>query len=89
MREQNGQDRKGKMEEEKKKKIYLSENGEILEDMIDTALVDCLKEGKTLYAEPIAYKLISKKDNLEKAIIPPKIQELFQKISADLHLINL
>lgn len=76
--EQHGQKRKGGEE-----KAYKNVEGEIMPDAIDIALVDCLREGKTKYAEAIALRIVSKKDENEKCIIPAKISELFTKINDD------
>ncbi len=70
-------------------RVYKSETGEILSSAIDEALLDCLREGKTEYAEPIALKIITKRDEKNNCIMPNKIKELFKKINDDLRLINL
>lgn len=76
--EQHGQKRKGAEE-----KIYKDAEGKIKEDAKDIALLDCLREGKTKYAESIALEIISKKDERGNCIIPPKISDLFKKINDD------
>ena len=70
-------------------KEYKSATGDILEGAVDIALLDCLREGKTEYAEPIALAIVSKRDDNGDCIIPPKIKELFDKINSDLQATNL
>lgn len=79
--EHHGQNRKGG-----ELKRYKSDVGQVLEEAINTALLDCLREGKTKYAEFIAHEISSKKDTDGKTIIPQKIKDLFLKIKTDLHL---
>lgn len=76
--EQHGQKRKGAEE-----KIYKDAEGKLKEDAKDIALLDCLRESKTKYAESIALEIISKKDERGNCIIPPKISDLFKKINDD------
>ena len=81
---QHGQKRKGGHD-----KIYKDEDGNLIEAAIDTALLDCMSENKTKYAETIAFKIVSKKDENGESVIPLKIRELFVKINSDLLLVNL
>jgi len=79
--EQHGQKRKGGAE-----KIYKAADDTVSESAKTAALLDCLREGKTTYAEPIAQAIRSKKDGNGECIIPNKIKELFEKIATDLNL---
>lgn len=81
MQEQNGNNRKGGSLKE-----YLSDDGSIIVSQIEVALLDCMAEGKTEYAESIAVNILSKKDVTGKCIIPEKMLKLFEKIDLDLSL---
>lgn len=76
--EHHGQKRKGGLE-----KKYKDEEGKVIEAAINIALVDCLREDKTKYAESIASQIVSKKDKDGNCVIPTKISALFGKISDD------
>ncbi len=56
---------------------YHSEGGE------KRALVDCLRGSKTEYAPIVAEQIVNKKDENGKCILPPVINELFNKIAKD------
>jgi putative ATP-dependent endonuclease of the OLD family len=81
MKEQNGNNRKGG-----ELKEYLSDDGTILESQLDIALLDCLRGGKTEYAESVALNILTKKDGTDKSMIPLLIKKLFEKINLDLSL---
>jgi len=50
------------------------------------ALLDCLRKNKFDFAKHIAQEIIKKKDTNGKVILPPKIDELFNKIAEDLKI---
>lgn len=50
------------------------------------ALIDALYGNKTQYAPLIAQAILRKKDGHGKTIFPAKIDELFNKIAADLKI---
>lgn len=47
------------------------------------ALVDCLRESKTEFAPIVAEQIVNKKDENGKCVLPPAIDELFNKIAKD------
>jgi putative ATP-dependent endonuclease of the OLD family len=81
MKNLNGHNRKGGTTRD-----YLSLDGNIKEGEFDRALLDCLREGKTEFAESIANNIAAKRDENGKCILPKKIKELFAKINEDLQL---
>lgn len=75
--EQNGQRRKGNT-----LKKYKNTTGQILANAEEMALIDCLRENKTKFAEYIATEIIKRKDENENIIYPSTILDLFKKIDA-------
>jgi putative ATP-dependent endonuclease of the OLD family len=69
----NGQKRKGGTIRE-----YTSQTGRI------EAILDCMRENKTKYAEEIATQIVQSLQNDTDLQLPPKIRELFEKISEKL-----
>jgi len=67
-------------------KEYQAADGTVSEIAKVTALIDCLREGKTTYAEPIAHAIRSKRDESDNCVIPNKIGKLFEKIATNLNL---
>ena len=79
--EQHGQKRKGGSE-----KNYKLEDGSVIPTALDVALLDCMSENKTKFAEPIAIEILSKEDENGDWLIPIKVKELFVKMNEDLKL---
>lgn len=51
------------------------------------ALLDCMHENKTKYPVEISTAICDKKNAEGKAILPPKINELFERIAQDLNIV--
>lgn len=79
--EQHGQKRKGN-----ELKNYKAENGDFLDKAIPQALLDCLREGKTEYAESLSRAILTKKNAQGVCLMPEKIKQLFDKINTDLNI---
>jgi putative ATP-dependent endonuclease of OLD family len=79
----NGENRKGGSVRE-----YKDENGNISADAKKQALIDCMGENKTTFAEEIALRILTKKDGSSKTIFPTAIKTLFAKINSDFNFIN-
>jgi len=50
------------------------------------AILDCMRKNKFDFAKSIAIEICKNKDGNDKTIFPPKIDELFIKIAADLNI---
>jgi putative ATP-dependent endonuclease of OLD family len=53
---------------------------------IRRALLDCLRKNKFDFAKPIAHEISNKKGPDGRAILPPKIEALFNKIAHDINI---
>jgi putative ATP-dependent endonuclease of OLD family len=69
-------------------RVYKDENGVVSEDAKRQALIDCMGENKTAFAEEIALSILTKKDENGKIVLPSAIETLFAKINSDFNIIN-
>ena len=68
---------------------YKDEGGNVSASAKKQALIDCMSENKTAFAEEVASNILTKKDENGKIIFPSAVKALFMKINSDFNFINI